>query len=53
MVNTLGMRVPPDAQIEVDRSAKRHQSEQVTILLNKPIGYVSGQPEDGYQPAMC
>jgi 23S rRNA pseudouridine2604 synthase len=24
----------------------------VTVLLNKPVGYVSGQAEDGYQPAM-
>jgi 23S rRNA pseudouridine2604 synthase len=24
----------------------------VTILLNKPVGYVSGQAEDGYQPAV-
>jgi 23S rRNA pseudouridine2604 synthase len=23
----------------------------VTVLLNKPIGYVSGQAEDGYEPA--
>ncbi len=23
----------------------------MTILLNKPIGYVSGQAEDGYEPA--
>ncbi len=41
----------PDAHIEIDGAAHRHQSEQVTILLNKPIGYVSGQAEDGYQPA--
>ncbi|RZL55193.1 MAG: pseudouridine synthase, partial [Variovorax sp.] len=26
--------------------------EQVTILLHKPVGYVSGQAEDGYQPAV-
>ena len=51
MVSTLGTRVPPDARIEIDPAARRHQSEQVTILLNKPVGYVSGQPEDGYQPA--
>ena len=51
VVTTLGTRVPPDARIEVDVAAHRHQSEQVTILLNKPIGYVSGQAEDGYQPA--
>jgi 23S rRNA pseudouridine2604 synthase len=51
VMNTLGTRVPPEAQIEIDPAARRHQSEQVTILLNKPIGYVSGQAEDGYQPA--
>jgi 23S rRNA pseudouridine2604 synthase len=52
VVNTLGVRVQRDAKIEVDPAAKQHQSEQVTILLNKPIGYVSGQPEDGHEPAM-
>jgi 23S rRNA pseudouridine2604 synthase len=52
VVNTLGVRVSPEARIEIDPAAARHQSEQVTILLNKPIGYVSGQAEDGYQPAM-
>ena len=24
----------------------------MTVLLNKPIGYVSGQAEDGYEPAV-
>jgi 23S rRNA pseudouridine2604 synthase len=52
VVSTLGVRVPRDARIEIDPAASRHQSEQVTILLNKPMGYVSGQPEDGHQPAM-
>jgi len=52
IVATLGTRVSPAARIDVDAAAKQHQSEQVTILLNKPVGYVSGQPEDGYQPAM-
>jgi len=52
VVTTLGVRVPVDARIEVDAEAKKHQSEQVTILLNKPVGYVSGQPEDNHQPAM-
>jgi 23S rRNA pseudouridine2604 synthase len=51
VMNTLGTRVPPDARIEIDSAAHKHQSEQVTILLHKPIGYVSGQAEDGYQPA--
>jgi 23S rRNA pseudouridine2604 synthase len=52
VVTTLGVRVPPSARIEVDPAAKQHQSEQVTILLNKPVGYVSGQPEDNHPPAM-
>jgi len=52
VVSTLGARVPRDARIEIDPAAKQHQGEQVTILLNKPVGYVSGQPEDNHQPAM-
>ena len=52
VVKTLGVRVSREAKIEVDAAASRHQDEQVTILLNKPVGYVSGQPEDGHQPAM-
>jgi 23S rRNA pseudouridine2604 synthase len=48
----LGTRVSPDARIDVDPAARRHQSERVTILLNKPVGYVSGQAEEGYQPAI-
>lgn len=52
VVSTLGVRVPRDARIEIDPAAKQHQGEQVTILLNKPVGYVSGQPEDNHQPAM-
>lgn len=52
VVDTLGTRVPPDARIEVSGSARQSQSESVTILLHKPIGYVSGQAEDGYEPAV-
>ena len=52
VMNTLGTRVAPDARIEVDPRATRQQTESVTILLHKPMGYVSGQAEDGYQPAV-
>jgi 23S rRNA pseudouridine2604 synthase len=51
-VATMGMQVTPAARIEVDRRAQGQQQQQVTILLHKPIGYVSGQAEDGYQPAV-
>ncbi|MDE2138244.1 MAG: rRNA pseudouridine synthase [Gammaproteobacteria bacterium] len=52
VVDTLGARVSPEARIEIDRAAREHQEGQVTILLHKPVGYVSGQAEDGYQPAI-
>src|SRR5262245_9582096 len=52
VVDTLGTRVPPTASIEVDKAARDHQGTQVTILLHKPVGYVSGQAEDGYEPAV-
>jgi len=51
VADVLGMRVSPFARIEVAKAAAQHQSELVTILLNKPIGYVSGQAEDGHTPA--
>ena len=47
----MGQPVPPDAQIEVAPQARHQQSGQVTILLHKPVGYVSGQPEDGHEAA--
>ncbi len=52
VITTLGTRVSPFARIEIEKAAAQHQSEQVTIILNKPMGYVSGQPEDGHQTAM-
>jgi len=51
VIDTLGTRISPDAKITVSREAAQHQAETVTILLHKPIGYVSGQAEDGYEPA--
>jgi 23S rRNA pseudouridine2604 synthase len=51
VVDVLGARVSRSARIDVDPAAARHQGELVTILLNKPIGHVSGQAEDGHTPA--
>ncbi len=47
----LGQRARPDVVIDIDPRAQRLQAERVTVLLHKPIGYVSGQAEDGYAPA--
>ena len=51
IVDVLGTRVSRAARIDIDRRAREQQNELVTIILNKPIGYVSGQAEDGYEPA--
>ena len=52
ILETLGTRIQADAEIIVSGYAYEQQAEQVTILLHKPVGYVSGQAEDGYQPAI-
>ena len=51
-VATMGMQVGPDVKIEITKQAQGQQANQVTILLNKPIGIVSGQAEDGHLPAI-
>ncbi len=51
-VQTLGVKVTRDVKIELAAKAKQKQNELVTIILNKPIGYVSAQPEPGYEPAI-
>jgi 23S rRNA pseudouridine2604 synthase len=51
-VAEMGMQVKPDVRIEIDKQAKGQQANQVTILINKPIGLVSGQAEDGHLPAI-
>jgi 23S rRNA pseudouridine2604 synthase len=51
VVAELGSRVLPDQRITIDPRARNAQAGLVTVLLHKPVGYVSGQAEDGYRPA--
>ena len=51
VVNQLGSKVLPEQKIELLHHAQETQSQRVTILLNKPVGYVSGQAENGYRNA--
>ncbi len=51
-VTELGTRADPAASITLSPQAREQQQERVTILLHKPVGYVSGQPEPGYEPAV-
>lgn len=51
-ISTVGTKVFPHQRIELAAEAQQQQHDLVTIVLNKPIGCVSGQPEKGYQPAV-
>lgn len=51
VVAILGVKVLPHQKITIDPRATSQQARRVTVVLNKPVGYVSGQAEDGYQPA--
>jgi 23S rRNA pseudouridine2604 synthase len=51
VIAELGAKVMPEQRIELNTVAEEMQMRRVTILINKPIGYVSGQAEDGYEPA--
>ncbi len=51
VVSELGSRVLRGQQVTVDAKARFVQAQKVTVLINKPVGYVSGQAEDGYEPA--
>ena len=51
-VAEMGQQVTLSDRITVDKAAEQKQAQQVTILLHKPMGYVSGQAEDGHQPAV-
>src|SRR5690606_35532222 len=51
-VTELGTRAFPNQKITLSKQAQSRQDASVTILLHKPVGYVSSQAEEGYQPAI-
>ena len=51
IVNELGTKALPNARISLERQAARRQTDKVTIVLNKPVGYVSHQADHGYRLA--
>ena len=53
VVDQLGSKISHDAKIVLSEEGANEQAQQATFLLNKPIGYVSGQPEEGYRPAVA
>ncbi|VVE57582.1 23S rRNA pseudouridine(2604) synthase [Pandoraea iniqua] len=52
VVTELGTRILPTQDITVVQAARKEQANRMTIIIHKPVGYVSGQAEDGYEPAI-
>jgi 23S rRNA pseudouridine2604 synthase len=51
VVSVLGTRIDPNEKITLAPQALRARQNLVTVLLNKPPGYVSTQPEKRYPDA--
>ena len=52
VVNQLGSRVHPLADIQLSTEAQHQRQSLATVLLHKPPGVVSNQPEKGYPEAI-
>ncbi|MBO0726626.1 MAG: rRNA pseudouridine synthase [Blastocatellia bacterium] len=52
VIDRLGAKVAPDVEITLAPQAAKQQKKLITIILNKPVGFVSAQPEPGYTPAI-
>ncbi len=48
----LGQKVSEEDEVTLDQKAQRDRSSKRTILLHKPVGFVSSQPEKDYRPAI-
>jgi 23S rRNA pseudouridine2604 synthase len=46
------LKVPVVCDVQLAPMAQRHQRRKVTVVLNKPLGIVSAQPEDNHTPAV-
>lgn len=52
VVEDAGRKVEPGQTVALDAAGQAELAEGMTILLHKPVGYVSGQPEPGKIPAV-
>ncbi len=52
VVREKGFKVVETDSIILNDMARQQQDQRVTVLLNKPVGFVSAQPEKGYKAAL-
>lgn len=51
IVDQLGTKVSPDSVITLAEDAYQWIKSKLTVMINKPVGYVSAQAEENYKPA--
>jgi len=51
VVDQLGSKVSPDAEISLNEKAYEWLKAKLSVIINKPVGYVSGQAEENYTNA--
>ncbi len=51
-IATLGHKVTRDVRISFEAEALAAQKKIITVILNKPVGYVSNLPERSYKQAL-
>ncbi len=52
IIDQLGYKIDESQSVRLLKSAQEHQDQLETILINKPIGYVSNLAEDGHLTAL-
>lgn len=52
VLKELSYKVKPSDQVKVSDKAQTYLSKKMTIVINKPVGFVSAQAEDDYKPAI-
>ncbi|MBE8222034.1 MAG: rRNA pseudouridine synthase [Bdellovibrionales bacterium] len=51
VVDTLGAKVQDNVIVELSLDGKAYIDQKISVILHKPIGYVSSQPEKDYSAA--
>lgn len=52
VVSQLGSKVHPTDKVELLKKGQSQLDQKVTLIIHKPVGYVSAQAEKDYKPAI-
>lgn len=52
VISELGSKVSPQVEISLKKQGKKTLDLKVSLMIHKPVGYVSSQPENDYKAAV-